>query len=108
MTRGAFPARLSVIGAAMLLACSSASNVDDAFQSVVGEFCSAETSTVTRQGNDARVVLRRNKTETREVTDAQGFVREQTVRSCQRIECIANGGATLTDAELIRTCESGL
>lgn len=97
--------RIPSVVVAMLVACSSGTGPGEGFQSVVGEFCTQETSTVTRQGNDATVVLLRNKTEKREVTDAQGFRREQTVRSCERLECTFIGGASQSDADLIRLCE---
>ncbi len=99
--------RISSVVVAMLVACSSGTGPDEGFKSVVGEFCTQETTTVTRQGDDATVLLRRNKSETREVTDAQGFRRERTYRSCQGIECVAIGGASLSDSELIRLCELG-
>lgn len=97
--------RIPSIVVAILIACSSGTGPGDGFQSIIGEFCAQETSTVTRQGNDATVVLLRNKSETREVTDSQGFRREQTVRSCQSLTCNFRGGAGLSDSELIRLCE---
>ena len=97
--------RIPSVVVAMLVACSSGTGPDDGFQSVIGEFCTQETSTVTRQGNDATVFLLRNKSETREVTDSRGFRREQTVRSCQQKTCTFIDGASLSDSELISLCE---
>jgi len=98
----------SIIVVAVSVACSSSTGIDEGFQSIIGEFCTQETSTVTRQGNDATVVIQRNKSEERVVADSEGFLRKQTVRSCQRLTCIFQGGAKLSDAELIRLCEESL
>ena len=88
-------------------ACSSATGVeaDGSFSNVVGAFCAAETSAVTRSGGNAEVKLKRNVSVVVEVSDAAGFLREQTRRSCLPITCLFLNGASQTDAQLIARCE---
>ncbi len=88
----------------LLVGCGSPTGFDD-FQSMIGSFCSKQISLVTRNGNDASVRLTRNTTMTREITDNQGFRREQTIRGCITLSCEVSGGAGQSDADLIRLCE---
>lgn len=97
----------------LLAACSgsepsapSGSTPTDTFQPVVGQWCEEETATVTRDGPDATVTLKVNRTTIREVTDANGFRREQEVRSCSTVTCSILGGASMSDGELINFCRS--
>jgi hypothetical protein len=80
----------------------------DTFQRIVGEFCVAETTTVTRDGNDATVSYKRNQEEDRTVADANGFLRVQTVRSCKSTTCVISGGSGWTDSYIKCVCQYGV
>ena len=70
-----------------------------------GEYCAEETTEVTRNGNDATVVLFRDELVIRREADSDGYIREIQYRSCLQTTCIVEGGAEAGDAWLIRICE---
>lgn len=77
---------------------------DSGFERVVGEWCETPGATVTRDGSNATVELKLNRTEHREVTDANGFRREQEVRSCFEPTCVFRNATGFSDDFLIQRC----